>query len=246
MNLVSIRICIAPSIASSFASAISLRRRILRRGDLATILLVSLLPTLPPVFAEPDSKAKELKKRDDEIVGAERHDAYFIRESAHTLQLLARQHLRRHDYRRALPLIERALKLDNDDVELHVLYAHALQEKFEAMEDPDPRLFNKIVKIWLMVMRNEVGMEKGTSYKGISIENGAYGDEEIVLRAKNELKHLTGCVPKMWETDDHYLKRVLKVARTSVTAKIRLKPSSQGGEAASENNRPPAQESKQK
>lgn len=231
---------------SSFAASIGLRRGKFSRREFAIALLVSVLPSFPPVFAEPDYKPKELKRKDDEFVGVERHDAYFIRESAHTLQLLARQHLRRHDYRRALPLIERALKLDNDDVELHVLYAHALQEKFEAMEDPDPRLFNKIVKIWLTVMRNEVGMEKGTSYRGISIENGAYGDEEIVLRAKNELKHLTGCVPKMWETDEHYLKRVLKVARTSVTAKIRLKPSAQNVESAAETGRTPLQESKQK
>lgn len=174
---------------------------------------------------ESNEQLKENPERSSKPYRSKGHDEFFVNDSAHTLQVVARNCLRGHNYSRAIPLIERALKLDPDDVELHCLYAQALQEKLEHMEDKDPRLFNKVVKTWLVVMRNEVGMEKGLSYRGISLENGVYGDEEVVLRAKTELRHLTGYVPKMWETDDHYLKRVLKVARTSVTARIREKTS---------------------
>lgn len=187
---------------------------------LKKLVMGLLLLALPAVGQE----SVTLKENSKELpYKSKGHDEYFTGESAHTLQITARQCMRGHNYARAIPLLEKSLKLDPNDLEAHCLYAQALQEKLEEMEEKDPRLFNKVVSIWLSILRNEVGEEKGLSYKGLSIDNGAFGDDDTVIRAKMELRHLTGYVPRAWETDEHYLTRVLKKARTKVTARILMK-----------------------
>jgi len=145
----------------------------------------------------------------------------FTHETAHTLFVEAKQHMRRNDYNRALRLLTKAIKLDDDDMEVRVLYAEALDEKLQHQAEKDPEVFNKCIKSWLMVARNEIGDEKGMTFKGLGILSGQYGDEDWVLKAKKRLKVLTGYSPKPWETNDRYLRKVLRSADTSVSAVIK-------------------------
>lgn len=181
---------------------------------------ITLLSVAPACFSQEGPDSDDKKTQSNVQDKPKLHNEFFVNKSAHTLQMTAREYMRAHRYKRAIPLLQEAIKKDPNDVEIYILYAEALQEKLESTEDVDPALFNQVIKLWLKVLRNEVGMERGSSIKGISIENGAFGDEEAVFKAKAELKHLAGATPRFWETDDAYLKRVLKKANTTVTAKI--------------------------
>lgn len=150
------------------------------------------------------------------------YNEIFGETNARTLLMTARQHMRQHNYRRAIPLLAKAVKLDPDDPDVLMLYANALAEKLSHQEEKDPELFNLCVKTLLTVVRNEAGEEKGITYKGIGIGTGFYQDEERTMRAKKDLKMLTGYLPKPWETNDRYLRRVLKPTSTSVTGKVRM------------------------
>ena len=120
---------------------------------------------------------------------------------------------------RAIQLARRAMKRDPDDLEIHKALAEALEQKLEKQADKDPKLYNECVKEWLVVLRNGVGMEKGVNFKGIGMDS-LYGDDEYHGVAKQRLKHLTGYAPKLWETNNKYLTRVLRPAETSITGTI--------------------------
>ncbi|CAN5496826.1 hypothetical protein BH11CYA1_BH11CYA1_13230 [soil metagenome] len=60
------------------------------------------------------------------------------------------------------------------------------------LREKDPDIFNLCIKNWLVVLRNEVGEEKGATYKGIGIGLGYFQDEERTINAKHRLKVLTG------------------------------------------------------
>jgi len=168
----------------------------------------------------------------------------FTNETAHTLSLEAKQLLRHHNYNKALRLLTKAIRLDDDDMECRVLYAEALDEKLNHQADKDPDIFNKCIKSWLMVARNEIGDEKGMTFKGLGIPGiaGRFADEDYALKAKKRLKVLTGYSPKAWETDNHYLKKVLKPAETSVSAVIKSTSESSEEEPVKIKSRPKKEE----
>jgi hypothetical protein len=118
--------------------------------------------------------------------------------------------IRNGRYDEAVRLTRESLKKNYDDMELHKLYAEALEGKLHISHNEDPQLFNECVKEWLIVLRNEVGEEKGNSYHGISIMGHLFEDEEQSLKARTHLIDLTGKAPKPWETNAKYLRRVLK------------------------------------
>ena len=73
----------------------------------------------------------------------------------------------------------------------------------------------------MLVYRNEVGMEKGMTFKGLNIMGNFYNDDEHGNLAKKQIIKLTGYAPKPWETDNHFITRVTKPAETNVSAKIK-------------------------
>ncbi|MBP9092278.1 tetratricopeptide repeat protein [bacterium] len=174
----------------------------------------------PKVLATVKAKAKAAEESD--IQPTRDSDDVFTETSGRSLLLTAKQYMRHHNYNRAIALLSRAVKLDPDDPDIRCLYAEALQEKLSHQVEKDPAVFNLCVRNWLTVVRNEVGEEKGATYKGIGIGMGYFQDEERTTFAKHSLKALTGYLPKPWETNDRYLRRVLKPATTSVTATIRM------------------------
>ncbi|MDP3506641.1 MAG: tetratricopeptide repeat protein [Candidatus Melainabacteria bacterium] len=170
--------------------------------------------------------AKEQEEREvrevSEVQPTRDSDDLFTETSARSLLMVARQCMRHHNYNKAITLLSRAVKLDPDDPDVICLYAEALEEKLSHQVEKDPTVFNLCVKNWLTILRNEAGEEKGATYKGIGIGMGYFQDEERTTRAKLRLKALTGYIPKPWETNDRYLRRVLKPATTSVTATIKV------------------------
>ncbi|MDP3510905.1 MAG: tetratricopeptide repeat protein [Candidatus Melainabacteria bacterium] len=169
------------------------------------------------------SKAKaESKRLNEDPTPPERHGSeIFTEETASALLLQAKQYMRHHNYNKALKLLRRAIKLNDDDMDIRVLYAEALDEKLSHQAEKEPEIFNECIKSWLMVARQEVGLEKGMTFKGIGFMSGQYADEDWAGKAKKRLRVLTGYSPKPWETNDRYLKKVLKPAETSVSAVIK-------------------------
>ena len=164
----------------------------------------------------------ERRRLNEDPSPPERHGSeIFTDETPSALLLQAKQFMRHHNYNKALKLLKRAIQLNDDDMDIRVLYAEALDEKLSHQAEKEPETFNECVKSWLMVARQEVGLEKGMTFKGLGFMSGQYADEDWAGKAKKRLRVLTGYSPKLWETDDRYLKKVLKPAETSVSAVIK-------------------------
>lgn len=142
-------------------------------------------------------------------------------ETASRLAARARTSLKSGNYTRAIYLIKEAMKKDDDDIDIHALYALSLEAKIDSEEERDPELFKTCVHEWLLVYRQEVGEEKGMTFKGLNIMGTMWNDEYAGGMAKKHLKKLCGYLPKYWETDNRYVQRVLKPAETSVTGKVK-------------------------
>lgn len=129
--------------------------------------------------------------------------------------------LRSDRVERAIQLSRRAMQRDPDDLDIHKSLAEALERKLEMQTDKDPKLFGECVREWLIVMRNGAGMEKGTNFRGAGgILDHFFGDEEYYIEARKRVKHLTGYLPKPWETNDRFLKRVLTPSQAELSGKI--------------------------
>jgi hypothetical protein len=150
----------------------------------------------------------------DEIVSPDMETAWTVAERA-------RHSLKNGNVSRALVLAKKAMKMDDDDIEIHLVYAQCMQEKYERQTEKDPDLLKKCVHEWVLVYRNEVGMEKGTTFKGLSLMGTYWNDDEHGTVAKKQLIKLTGYAPRPWETDNHYMTRISKPAETTVSAKIK-------------------------
>jgi tetratricopeptide (TPR) repeat protein len=147
--------------------------------------------------------------------------------SARMLFLEAQENMRSGDIETALRKIRRSLNIDNDDMDAHCLYAELMEDKLRNQAERDPELFNCCIEEWLAVMRNRYGEEKGMRFKGINPCGDLFHDDERSIVAKRALVKLTGFSPKTFETDNHYLKRVLlpstdKVAGTVVGQKSKV------------------------
>jgi hypothetical protein len=142
-------------------------------------------------------------------------------ESAWSVANRARSSLKNGNVSRALALATRAMKMNDDDMDIHLIYAEALEAKIERQTDRDPELYKKCLHEWLLVYRNEVGMEKGMTFKGLNLMGNMYNDDEHGNLAKKHLIRLTGYAPKLWETDNHFMTRVTRETETSVSGKIK-------------------------
>jgi hypothetical protein len=108
-----------------------------------------------------------------------------------------------------------------EDPDLHQIYATALQAKLKSQEQKDPELFSKCVSEWLFVLRQTNG-EENLSFHGIGLPGVGkfWEDEDRTIPAKQQLFQLTGRVPKIWETNDKFLKRVTKEYDSTVTGAV--------------------------
>ena len=124
---------------------------------------------------------------------------------------------------RAIAIIKQSLELDPEDLEAHMIYANAMERKLANQSSEDPELFNKCVREWLAVLRNEYGEEKGENFHGIGIPGLSgkwYSDPDRQDRARTHLIKLTGSAPKVWESNERWLAKVTRSGETSVRAKL--------------------------
>lgn len=125
-------------------------------------------------------------------------------------------------YDKAIKLSRMAIDQNDDDNEIHQVYAEALEGKLLKQVHRDPALYNQCVKEWLIVLRQETGQAKIANSHGIGIPGMGYlfRDEDSVMPARKHLMKLTGKIPKVWESDSKYLAKVLKPTTESVTGKM--------------------------
>jgi hypothetical protein len=140
--------------------------------------------------------------------------------SAQMLLLEGQEALRAGDPVTAMRKVKHSLALDDDDMDAHCLYANLMDEQIHSQTEKDPTLFNKCVEEWLAIMRNRYGEEKGMRFHGISPFGDLFHDEDRSIEAKRALVKLTGYSPKTFETDAHYLKRVLLPTTEKVSGSV--------------------------
>lgn len=136
------------------------------------------------------------------------------------LVMIGKQAIRRGEYERAIKVLNKAIQLNYDDIDAHLHLGEALQDKLEDQEEKDPYVFEKCLKEYLLVYRGEVGEEKGLTFKGLGFMTDRYADEERGIIAKKNIVKLTGAAPKMWETDNKFIARMLKKEGLSVSGKL--------------------------
>jgi hypothetical protein len=126
----------------------------------------------------------------------------------------------------AIKLCQQALE-QKDDPDLHQIYARALQQKLEHEDDRDPTLFRNCIAQWLIVLR-QTGGEESLTFHGLGIpgEGKFWEDEDRSMPAKQQILHLTGHLPKIWETNEKFLNRVSKQSKNSVSGNVFKEPDS--------------------
>jgi hypothetical protein len=127
----------------------------------------------------------------------------------------------------AIKLCQQALE-QKDDPDLHQIYAKALQQKLEQQDQKDPTLFRKCVAQWLIVLRQNGG-EESLTFHGLGIpgEGKFWEDEDRSIPAKQQILHLTGHLPKLWETNEKFLNRVSKESKATVKGDLLKQPNSE-------------------
>jgi hypothetical protein len=189
-------------------------------------MLLLLAGILPKVFA--DDSIMDSEEQDDEALRRQGivRSSHLLEDgkelSCQSLLVEAQAAYREDDIDHTLKLVKRAINLDDNDIEAHALYADALEKKLKRQPEKDPEMFQTCIKEWLLVLRNEVGEEKGLTAHGLGIPGLGkfYEDEDHSIKAKQHLYKLVGSLPKIWETDNKYLKRVLTPAATSVSGRV--------------------------
>jgi hypothetical protein len=201
-----------------------------------TLLLIAIAQTFLPLMAcGADSEAEE-RADGGAIPKAEKHYSAMKgpgsrvqeydeivspdMESASSIAGRARVALRNGNVSRSLSLAKKAMRMDDDDPDIHAAYAEALEATLERQSEKDPEMFKTCLHEWLIVYRNESGEEKNMTVKGINIMGTWWNDDFRGGLAKIHLKKLTGYLPKAWETDNRYMARVLKPATATVQGKL--------------------------
>jgi hypothetical protein len=139
--------------------------------------------------------------------------------------LTAEQALNNHLYDTAIRLSQRALQLDPEDLDIHMVYAKSLETKLHRQPagHKDTALFMAAVREWLIIARSERGEEKGlTNSKGIGIPGmqHRYQDEDRSIPANAAIKRLVGFEPRQNETDKKFLDRVEKLVNKNVSGEV--------------------------
>lgn len=180
-----------------------------------------LLPCASTCLSAPQGR-REPKSEPNEVAPTMEYDEIIDPSKRRAMHALigSEMALRAERVDRAIQLARRAMLRNPDDMDVHKALAEALDRKLEHQEDKDPAVFAECVKEWLIVMRNGVGFEKGTNFRGMGFMDHLYGDDEYYGQARQRLKHLTGYVPKPWETNEKYLRRVLQPAKTELKGKL--------------------------
>jgi tetratricopeptide (TPR) repeat protein len=194
------------------------------KKNIVIAMQVLVLCQISPVLAAGPDGADQDEDLQETVTSM---DAYsgMGEQTAISLQLSAKYAADQGDYDKAIKLCKLALKKDYDDMDVHMTYAEALENKLDSQTEQDRELLNKCVREWLIVFRTELGDEKGLSFHGINPFGHFYDDEDRSIPARAHLVTLTGRAPKIWETDEKYLQWVNRPS-TSVAGQLLSKKES--------------------
>lgn len=170
--------------------------------------------SLAPSFAQGDSADFLNEGYADPSIGAPTQDNDQILNTTFSKTagnlLSAQLAIRSGDPDKAVAAAKKAVKYDPNDIDNHKSLAEAYELKIATQEEPDQEMIRDCLSEWLCVMRADVGEEKGLSALGPGIAARLYGDSERYGAARDRIKAITGSLPRMWETTDMFLKRVVK------------------------------------
>jgi hypothetical protein len=185
------------------------------------LLALSLVFTAQSALAQRDDLDDEHNKLPHGYVRSADGPLSGISTADH-LALTAQYMVNNQYYDRAILVCQKALRKNDDDCDVHKVYAEALEGKLRKDKKDNPELYVTCLKEWLIVFRNEKGDERGMTIKGIGIPGimGANQDEDHTMEAKAHLYDLTGTLPRPWEPDFMFIKRVTKKANTSVAGRL--------------------------
>jgi uncharacterized coiled-coil protein SlyX len=107
------------------------------------------------------------------------------------LRLEGEQSMRFNNIDKAVLLLEKSVEMSPADMDGHILYAEALEKKLARQKTQDAQLHNLVVKQWFYIAKK-----------------ADYMDQK--MQGLKHLANLTGTKPRMLETDDRFLARVLK------------------------------------
>jgi len=110
--------------------------------------------------------------------------------SANALRLEGENALRMGHTDHAITVLQRSVEMAPLDMDGRILYAQALEKKLIGQQERDPRLFNFCVKQWLFVAKK-----------------ADFPDQK--LQGRQHLINMTGMAPKLWESGQRYLLKVL-------------------------------------
>lgn len=186
---------------------------------LIAIQLLLLCHSVPAYADENDNENNEPDYPTQGTVTSMQAYSEMGKQTADSLALAAEYALDQGDIETSIKWCKLALDKDYTDLDIHMAYAKALQEKLNTQKVKDPDLLNLCVREWLIVYRTEIGPEKNASFHGINPLGHFYEDEERSIPARAQIIALTGRAPKPWETDAKFLKWVNRPT-TSVAGKI--------------------------
>ncbi|HEY9683790.1 MAG TPA: hypothetical protein V6C86_19570 [Oculatellaceae cyanobacterium] len=207
----------------------------LTRNFRSLVALCAVLAIPSAAFAVEDEFGIEHPSRTDDTNAIERAkggdypgaihsiDAMQLGEvTGESLGLSASYCLKHGNYEKAIKLSKLAIEKSYDSLEVHQTYAEALEKKYDKQVEKDPALFNKCVREWLIVLRQEVGEEKGMSWHGVQLPfmEEFYKDEDRVIPARSHIMALTGVLPKWHESDEKFMKKVGKPVETDVSGEV--------------------------
>jgi hypothetical protein len=110
--------------------------------------------------------------------------------SSSALRMEGEQLIRVNNIDKAVAVLARSVEMSPADIDGRILYAEALEKKLQRQTTRDPQLHNLAVKQWLYIAKK-----------------ADYMDQKV-----QGIKHLTsicGSKPRMLETEDRFLARVL-------------------------------------
>ncbi len=155
-------------------------------------------------FNEEDPKTDKATMPYDRVLDMTEVDTPGIISSAESA-------VRTRQFERAVQLCRQALKDKPDDLNLHRIYAFALEGKLDSQKERDETIYQECIEEWLCVMRSGVGEEAGINVKGAGyVWDYLLKDEDRYVLGKHHLQSLTGFTPHPFETNIHFMKRVLK------------------------------------
>lgn len=126
------------------------------------------------------------------------------------LVTMAQRALAQHHYDKAIAIARSGLQRNHDDLDLHMVYAEALEEKLTQQAGFDESVFRECLREWLIVMRSNLGEERGINILGFGGGDSFWADNARFKEARAHIKDLTGTIPHSWETSARFVHRALK------------------------------------